>query len=129
MQLVHSITPVDVKIRDIDSLESDVDKPAETKNVTPNKVSPETTVSDQDQTVIDQIDLSDLTSDQAAVAKKMLTEEVDSFSHNDQDVGCAPGLELDIKLTDDKPCSEKLCFNTQTIVWGSQRLYWRLIKS
>ena len=92
MQLVRSITPVDVKIRDIDSLESDVDKPAETKNVTPNKVSPEITVSDQDQAVIDQIDLSDLTSDQAAVAKKMLAEEVDSFSHNDQDVGCAPGL-------------------------------------
>ena len=33
----------------------------------------------------------------------MLTEEVDSFSCNDQDVECAPGLELDIKLTDDKP--------------------------
>ena len=33
----------------------------------------------------------------------MLTKEVDSFSRNDQDVGCAPGLELDIKLTDDKP--------------------------
>ena len=103
MQLVHWITQVDVKIRYIDSLESGVDKPAETKNVTPNKVSPEITVSDQDQAVIDQIDLSDLTSDQAAVAKKMLTEEVDSFSHNDQDVGCALGLELDIKLTDDKP--------------------------
>ena len=103
MRLVCSITSVDVKIRDIDSLESDVNKPAETKNVTPNKVSPETTVSDQDQAVIDQIDLSDLTCDQAAVAKKMLTEEVDSFPHNDQDVGCAPGLELDIKLTDDKP--------------------------
>ena len=106
MQLVHSITPVDVKIRDFDSLESDVDKPAETnetKNVTPNKVSPETTVSHQDQAVIDQIDLSDLTSDQAAVAEKMLTEEVDSFSRNDEDVLCAPGLELDIKLTDDKP--------------------------
>ena len=61
MQLVHSITSVDVNIRDIDSLESDVDKPAETKNVTPNTGSPETTVSDQDQAVIDQIDLSDLT--------------------------------------------------------------------
>ena len=55
MQLVHSITPVDVKISDIDSFESDVNKPAETKNVTPNKVSPETTISDQDQAVIDQI--------------------------------------------------------------------------
>ena len=44
-----------------------------------------------------------MTSDQAAVAKKMLTVEVDSFSRNDQDVGCAPGLKLDIKLTDDKP--------------------------
>ena len=85
-----------------------------------NKTAPEATVSDQDQAVIDQIDLSDLTSDQdqavihqidlsdltsdqAAVAKKMLTEEVDSFSHNDKNVGCASGLELDIKLTDDKP--------------------------
>ena len=53
MQLVCSITPVDVKIRDIDSLESDVDKPAETKNVTPKEVSPEATVSNQDQAVID----------------------------------------------------------------------------
>ena len=44
-----------------------------------------------------------VTSDQAAVAKKMLTGEVDSFSRNDQDVEYAPGLELDIKLTDDKP--------------------------
>ena len=47
--------------------------------------------------------MNDLTSDQAAIAKKMLTEEFDSFSHNNQDVGCASGLELDVKLTDDKP--------------------------
>ena len=79
---------------DIDSLESDADKPADTKNATPNKVSPKTPVSDQDQAVIDQIDLSDLTPDQAAVAKKMLTEEVDSFSRNDQDV-----VHQDLSLT------------------------------
>ena len=103
MQLIRSITPVDVKIRDTDSLESDVYKPADNKCATPNKTAPEATVSDQDQAVIDQIDLGDLTSNQAAVAKKMLTEEVDSFSRNDKDVGCAPGLELDMKLTDDKP--------------------------
>ena len=98
MQLVRTITPVDVKIRNIDSLESNVDKPAEIKNVTPNKVSPETTVSDQDQAVIDQIDLSDLTSDQTAVAKKMLTEEVESFSRNDQEVGML-GVHQDLSLT------------------------------
>ena len=33
----------------------------------------------------------------------MLTEEVDWFPHDDQDVGCALELELDIRLTDDKP--------------------------
>ena len=103
MQLVHSITPVDVKIIDTDILESDVDKPADTKHTTPNKAPPKATVSYQNQAVIDQIEMSDLISDQAAVAKKMLTEEADSFSRNDQDVGCAPGLELDIKVTDDKP--------------------------
>ena len=79
MQLVHSITPVDVKIRDIDSLESDVDKPAEAKKGTPKKVSPETTESDQDQAVIDQIDLNDLSSDQAAVARKCLLKKLTRF--------------------------------------------------
>ena len=58
IQLVHSITPVHGKIRDIDRLESDVNKPADTKHATPNKVPPEATVSDQDQAVIDQIDLT-----------------------------------------------------------------------
>ena len=73
-------------------------------NATPNKQSiTRNPVSVQDQAVIDQIDLSDLTPDQAVVAKKMLIEEVNSFSRDNQDVGCAPGLELDIKLTNDKP--------------------------
>ena len=63
LSAVYMLSP---PVRCIDSLKSDVDKPAETKTVTQNKVSPETTVSDQD-------------------------------------VRCAPGLELDIKLTDDKP--------------------------
>ena len=37
MQLVRLITPVDDKIRYIESLESDVDKAAKTKNVTATK--------------------------------------------------------------------------------------------
>ena len=79
MQLVYLITLVGIKIRDIDGLESDVSSPADTKHAAPNKVLSKTTVSDQDQAVIDQSDSSALIFDQAAVAKKTLTEEVDSF--------------------------------------------------
>ena len=56
----------------------------------------------------------------------MLTEEVDLFSRNDQDVGCAPGLELNIKLSDDKPVQKNYAVQknyTQTIVKKSKVIF------
>ena len=48
------------------------------------------------QDIISQIDLSHLTTEQAQMAREMLSEECDSFSISDSDVGCAEGLKMEI---------------------------------
>ena len=42
------------------------------------------------------VDLGDLTKDQKIAVVNMLKEEADSFSKDDDDVGCAEGLQLKI---------------------------------
>ena len=49
------------------------------------------------------VDLGDLTQDQKIAVVNMLREEADSFSKNDDDVGCAEGLQLIISLSDNRP--------------------------
>ncbi len=49
------------------------------------------------------VDLSSLTPRQQEVARKMLQEESSSFSANDDDIGCAEGLQMDINLSDHEP--------------------------
>lgn len=49
------------------------------------------------------VDLGDLSEDQKTVVMNMLREEADSFSKNDEDVGCAEGLQLKINLSDSRP--------------------------
>ena len=49
------------------------------------------------------VDLGDLSEDQKMVVINMLREETDSFSKNDDDIGCAEGLQLNINLSDSRP--------------------------
>ena len=49
------------------------------------------------------VDLGDLTEDQKIEVVNMLKEEADSFSKDDDDVGCAEGLQLKINLSDNRP--------------------------
>ena len=55
------------------------------------------------QDIISQIDLSHLTTAHAQMAHEMLSEERDSFSMSDSDVGCAEGLQMEINLKDNIP--------------------------
>ena len=57
----------------------------------------------QTDSVLTKLDLSELSEEQKEVASRMLEEEMESFSANDQDIGCVPGLQLDINLTDKQP--------------------------
>ena len=53
--------------------------------------------------VFSEIDFDGLTADQKEQAMKMLREESDSFAKSDDDIGAAPDLTLDIKLSDQTP--------------------------
>ena len=52
-----------------------------------------------------EVDLScsGLTAEQEEKVRELLREECDAFSRNDQDVGCAPDLQMKIELTDKQP--------------------------
>ena len=52
---------------------------------------------------IKDIDLEGLTPAQKEMALKLLTEEVDSFAKDDNDIGCIPDLQLDLDLEDQTP--------------------------
>ena len=51
--------------------------------------------------IVNQIDLSHLDEVQRQKARKLLLEEADSFSHDDDDKGCTKDLVLDLRLKDD----------------------------
>lgn len=60
---------------------------------------------DDDETWEPQVDLDGryLTDEQISQVKQMLREECTSFAKEDTDIGCAPDLELDIKLSNPEP--------------------------
>eukprot|EP00112_Aurelia_sp_Birch-Aquarium-sp1_P023871 Seg73.4 transcript_id=Seg73.4/GoldUCD/mRNA.D3Y31 product="Transposon Ty3-G Gag-Pol polyprotein" protein_id=Seg73.4/GoldUCD/D3Y31 len=53
--------------------------------------------------ILSEIDFDGLTHDETEIVKDMLCEETQSFSAGDEDIGCAPGLQFDIMLTDPQP--------------------------
>ena len=57
----------------------------------------------QTDSVLTKLDLSELSEEQKEVASRMREEEIEFFSANDKDIGCVPGLKLDINSTDKQP--------------------------
>ena len=53
--------------------------------------------------IMNHIDLSHLDEMQRQKARKLLLEEANSFSRDDDDIGCAKDLVLDLRLKDDTP--------------------------
>ena len=46
------------------------------------------------------IDLEDLTEKQRRQARQLVLDELESFSVDDSDIGCIPGLQMNINLID-----------------------------
>ena len=63
----------------------------------------ETVLQKDANSILLKIYFSGLTHDQTEIVKNMLCEEFQSFSAGDDDIGRAPGLQLDIMLTDPQP--------------------------
>ena len=53
------------------------------------------------------VDLSGLDHDQRIAVETMLREECESFSSNEEDIGCIPDLEMEINLKDNQPVQKK----------------------
>ena len=116
LQLVQSVTPVEVKLKEPDNSnngtqeketqESGTTKPVQTLDGEPGGVPMGTQASIQSErpmgipTHIKDIDLEPA---QKEMALKLLTAEADSFAKDDNDVGCIPDLELDLDLEDRTP--------------------------
>jgi len=109
LQLVKSVTPLEVRKREDGESSADCipssDKSSEegedfglqSDATVRKKCQGETSNSPPD------VDLGDLTEDQKIAVVNMLKEEADSFSKDDDDVGCAEGLQLKINLSDNRP--------------------------
>ena len=112
LELVRTVTPLEVNFKGFsqnnfsDDTASTSDSVSHMPDVSVNtlnmkSVSQAKTTDQQD--IISQIDLSHLTTEQAQMAREMLSEERDSFSISDSDVGYAEGLQMEINLKDKIP--------------------------
>ena len=106
---VKSVTPLEVKLKEEDSLSIHVEEP---QNVDMPEICANegtyTICEGQSRSYITDIDTEDLTGEQRLIVRKMLVEEAESFSKTDDDVGRAEELQVDINLTDSVPVQRKL---------------------
>ncbi len=109
LQLVKSVTPLEVKKREDEESSADCvpysDKSSE-EGEEPGFQSDATVMKEcrsETSNPPPDVDLGDLTEDQKIAVVNMLKEEPDSFSKDDDDVGSAEGLQLKINLSDNRP--------------------------
>ena len=104
LQLVQSVTPVEVKIKEPDSGNNGTQQEVPGSGTTIQTLDEEPGVVPMGiPTHIKDIDLEGLTPAQKEMALKLLAEEADAFAKDDNDVGCIPNLELDLDLEDQTP--------------------------
>ena len=96
LEMIRSVTPASIHHKN-DS--ETVEKHKETAK----SCAKETVLQKDANSILSKIDFSGLTHDQAEIVRNMLREEIQSFSSGDEDIGRAPGLQLDIMLTDPQP--------------------------
>ena len=101
IQLVRSVTPLEVKLKDEGSEQH--------QGVGETTLQPEGQTATQPlsqgnvEAGIPEVDLSGLTSDQRKEVIEMLREEADAFSADDEDIGCIGELQMNINLVDNHP--------------------------
>ena len=95
LQLVRSVTPVELRFKDPEMLTPDRELPCENHKLTEQIES--------NLSWLPEADLSGLTAEQKEQAKQLLLEEADAFAMSDHDVGGISELEMCIKMTSDQP--------------------------
>lgn len=98
LQLIQSVTPVEVKLK-ADNVEKSPQKLNEDIKI-PNNNGFQTRNWPKH---LDGADLGDLNTERRTAATQLLIEEADAFAIDDDDVGCITELQMDIKLNDTTP--------------------------
>ena len=98
LQLIQSVTPVEVKLK-ADNVEKSSPKLNEEIKI-PNNNGLRTRNWPKH---LDDVDLGDLNIEQRTAATQLLIEEADAFAVHEDDVGCITELQVDIKLNDTTP--------------------------
>ena len=101
LQLVQSITPVEVKLKDepIPTTQETATSAKQAQVTVEQKVQEDDGDNDQ---FLPEVDLSGLT-EQRQVASTMLRKECRSFAKTEEEIGCIKDLELGITLTTNEP--------------------------
>ena len=107
LELVQSVTPVEVKLQErvdttINSVSATVESD-ETKQASQSTSREENDSKDELPKHLKAISLDGLTSQQRALAVKLLKEHQDSFAKDDSDVGSVQELQMNISLKDNTP--------------------------
>ena len=109
LQLVQSITPLEVKRKDLPDGESAAS--TEEGNMTSTEGECQLTLGEQGcephgripSSRTPPVELGNLTKEQQQLAITMLKEEAESFAKDDEDVGCINGLQMNLTLSDPTP--------------------------
>ena len=109
LELVKSVTPLEVRKKENEERSADCSRPANNSSEEGEEVRSQSDTpamkrrQSEDSHSTPDVDLEDLTEDQKIAVAAMLKEEAESFSKDDDDVGCAEGLQLKINLSDNRP--------------------------
>ena len=106
LQAVKSVTPADVRLSECRT-QSDHQHVGTAEPQGSRRSSCPKQQEKGSQNPLPVVDLSDLDHDQRIAAETMLREECESFSFNEEDIGCIPDLEMEINLKDNQPVQKK----------------------
>ena len=118
LQQVKSVTPLEVKLKGSSSSTTVNSGEANIQEQRVNEVSydsclewskgeAEFNISENRYDHNPDVDIEGLSEEQRTIVRKMLEEEAESFSKNDDDVGAAEKLQVEINLTDSVPVQRK----------------------
>ena len=107
LQLVQSVTPIEVKLKTEDPRGADKSNPngtdssqsGQTSQFSHGEASEPLTLPSH----LKNVDMSTLNEEQRKLATKLLIEQIDVFARNDDDIGCIPDLQMNINLKDKTP--------------------------
>ena len=106
LQAVKSVTAADVRLSECsthnDHQHSEKTEPQRSRRSTLPKQQQK-----RSENPLPSVDLNGLDHDQRTAAEAMLREECESFSSNEEDIGCIPDLEIEINLKDNQPVRKK----------------------